>query len=55
MNSTIASSGRIVATGRIFFALGLMGIGFQHFFFKQFIPVVVPLWPSWIPWLRLLS
>ena len=26
-----------------------MGIGLQHFFFKQFIPVVVPQWPSRIP------
>lgn len=49
MNSASASTDRIFATGRIFFALGVMGIGLQHFYLMQFIPVVVPLWPSWIP------
>ena len=49
MNAASTSTDRIIATGRIFFALGLMGIGLQHFYFRQFIPVVVPLWPSWIP------
>ncbi len=49
MNSAIASTDRVIATGRVFFALGLMGIGLQHFYFKQFIPVVVPVWPTWIP------
>jgi len=49
MNSATASTDRIITTGRIFFALGFMGIGLQHFYFRQFIPVVVPLWPSWIP------
>ncbi len=38
-----------IAIGRIFFAVGLIGIGCQHFFFRQFIPVVVPMWPAWIP------
>jgi uncharacterized membrane protein len=43
------STARIVAIGRLFFALGIAGIGFEHFFFGQFIPVVIPLWPGWIP------
>ncbi len=50
MNLASASKDRVIATGRVFFALGLMGIGLQHFYFKQFIPVVAPLWPAWIPW-----
>ena len=43
------SDDRIVAFGRMCFGAGLIGIGVQHLFFSQFIPVVVPLWPSWIP------
>jgi uncharacterized membrane protein len=50
MNLASASRNRVITTGRVFFALGLMGIGLQHFYFKQFIPVVVPVWPEWIPW-----
>lgn len=49
MTLDFVSSNKIVNTGRIFFAAGLAGIGLQHFFFGQFIPVVVPLWPDWIP------
>src|SRR5882762_758944 len=48
MNLVFASKARTVTTGRIFFSLGLIGIGFEHFFFAQFIPVVVPQWPAWI-------
>ena len=39
----------LVSIGRIFYAIGLIGIGIQHFIFADFIPVVVPLWPEWIP------
>jgi uncharacterized membrane protein len=39
----------LIPLGRIFFAIGLIGIGVQHFIFADFIPVIVPLWPSWIP------
>lgn len=49
MNPTFVSTARIVAIGRLFFALGIAGIGFEDFFFGQFIPVVVPLGPQWIP------
>lgn len=31
------------------YAVGLIGIGVQHFFFRDFIPVVVALWPAWMP------
>jgi uncharacterized membrane protein len=40
---------RVIGTGRIFFGLGLIGLGGQHFFFREFVPMVVPLWPAWIP------
>jgi uncharacterized membrane protein len=39
----------LVPTGRAFYAIGLIGIGIQHFIFRDFIPVIVPLWPAWIP------
>src|SRR5216683_3448468 len=39
----------LVPIGRIFYAIGLIGIGVQHFIFADFIPVMVPVWPSWIP------
>lgn len=39
----------IVTVARWFYGLGIAGIGLQHFFFGKFIPVVVPLWPAWIP------
>jgi uncharacterized membrane protein len=39
----------LVPIGRIFYAIGLVGIGVQHFIFGDFIPVMVPYWPSWIP------
>ncbi len=35
--------------GRALFAIGLIGIGVQHFLFREFIPVIVPLWPAGIP------
>jgi hypothetical protein len=46
MSPAIAPFGQIVTIGRIFFALRLTGVGFQHFFFMQFITVAVPPWPS---------
>jgi uncharacterized membrane protein len=49
MSLTFVSKTRVIATGRIFFALGLIGIGCQHFFFGQFIPLVAPIWPKAIP------
>jgi uncharacterized membrane protein len=49
MSLTFVSKTQVIATGRIFFALGLIGIGCQHFFFGQFIPLVAPIWPKAIP------
>jgi uncharacterized membrane protein len=49
MTLALVSKTRVVATGRIFFAIGLIGIGCQHFIFGQFIPVIVPIWPKAIP------
>jgi len=49
LNPTFVSAARIVVIGRVFFALGIAGIGFEHFFFGQFIPVAAPMWPGWIP------
>lgn len=39
----------LIPVGRVFYAIGLIGIGVQHFIFGEFITVVLPPWPSWIP------
>ena len=39
----------LISVGRIFYAIGLIGIGVQHFIFREFITVIFPPWPSWIP------
>jgi uncharacterized membrane protein len=49
MSLNFVSKARVIGAGRIFFALALIGIGGQHFFFRQFVPMVVPVWPAWIP------
>jgi hypothetical protein len=49
MSLILVAKSRVVSTGRIFFAVGLIVIGYQHFLFGQFIPMVVPWWPGWIP------
>jgi uncharacterized membrane protein len=35
--------------GRVFYSAGLIGIGIQHFIFADFISVILPGWPAWIP------
>jgi uncharacterized membrane protein len=39
----------VVTMGRIFFAVGMIAIGAQHFIFRQFVPEVVPPFPGAIP------
>jgi uncharacterized membrane protein len=49
MSLSLVAKSRVVSVGRMFFAIGLMAIGCQHFLFGQFVPMVVPWWPGWIP------
>lgn len=35
-------------TARIFFAIGIIGIGIQHFIYSEFRPVILPAWPQWM-------
>jgi uncharacterized membrane protein len=49
MSLNFVSKARVISMGRAFFALGLIGIGVQHFYFRQLVPMVVPAWPAWIP------
>jgi uncharacterized membrane protein len=44
-----AQTDRIVIMSQIFFSLGIIGIGIQHFIYSNFIPVMLPWWPSSIP------
>jgi uncharacterized membrane protein YphA (DoxX/SURF4 family) len=46
---TARAEDRVVAAGRIFFALGIVGLGAQHLFNADFIPVIVPGFPTWMP------
>jgi uncharacterized membrane protein len=39
----------LLPVGRIFYGVGLIGIGGQHFIFRNFIPVIVALWLAWMP------
>ena len=46
----------LVPIGKIFFALGMIGIGVEHFFFREFIPVIAtfpPAIPGHIVWVYL--
>jgi len=39
----------VITVGRVFFAVGMIVIGSQHFIFRQFVPEVVPIPPHTIP------
>jgi uncharacterized membrane protein len=39
----------LISLGGISYAVGLIGIGVQHFIFRDFIPVIVALWPARMP------
>ncbi len=38
----------IIRLGRVLYALGMIGLGGQHFYNADFIPVIVPSAPSWM-------
>lgn len=39
----------LIKAGRKFYGICMVVIGIQQFFYADFLPVVLPLWPSWIP------
>lgn len=39
----------LTAVGRVFFALGLVGLGASHFIFGQFVTGRAPAWPEGVP------
>ena len=41
----------LIKAGRAFYAIGIVGIAIQQFLYADFRPVILPVWPSWIPWL----
>lgn len=47
--SVPAPTDRVIIIGQIFFALGIIGIGIQHFIYSNFIPVMLPWWPPSMP------
>jgi hypothetical protein len=36
----------LVRAGRVFFAIGVAGIGLQQFQYAEFRPVILPAWPA---------
>src|SRR5579862_803447 len=34
---------------RLFYCAGIIGIGVQQFYYSDFRPVLVQMWPSWLP------
>jgi len=45
----------LIRAGRIFYGIGIAGIGIQQFIYSEFRPVVLPPWPSSIPGLAILA
>jgi uncharacterized membrane protein YphA (DoxX/SURF4 family) len=43
------TSNRLISLGRLFFAIGLIAWGIQHFVAGDFVTRVVPSWPNWMP------
>jgi uncharacterized membrane protein len=37
-----------IRTARIFYGIGMMGMGIQHFIYSSFRPVIIPAWPQWL-------
>jgi uncharacterized membrane protein len=48
-NMTDAANQRTLAAGRLFYALGTVGIGGQHFYNGDFVQVILPSFPPWMP------
>ena len=48
MSLGIVGKAPVMATGRVFFGIGTVGMGAQHFFFGNFVPMVIPVWPAWM-------
>jgi len=40
---------KLIVAGRIFYGTCMVALGIQHFLFKNFLPVILPFWPSWMP------
>jgi uncharacterized membrane protein len=46
---TAATDQRALFLGRLLYALGMIGIGGQHFYNGDFVQVILPSFPAWIP------
>ena len=40
---------RLIAVGRSFFGVALLGLGAEHFVFREFVTGRAPAWPDGIP------
>jgi uncharacterized membrane protein len=44
---------KLIGVARIFFCLGMIGLGVLQFYYGQFRPVFVPLWATWLPGMKI--
>ncbi|PWT72511.1 MAG: hypothetical protein C5B59_15690 [Bacteroidetes bacterium] len=40
---------RINSLASVLYAIGIIGIAGQQFYYKEFRPVIIPYWPTWLP------
>lgn len=45
----LATSDRLIAAGRIFYAAACVFFGLQHLIYGEFVTRIMPAWPAWIP------
>jgi uncharacterized membrane protein len=43
------SMARLIPAGRSLFAISIIGLGLEHFYFQEFVTGRAPPWPEWLP------
>jgi uncharacterized membrane protein len=46
---TQSTENKVIHAGRIFYGLGIVGLGIQHFVIATYVPVILPSLPGWLP------
>jgi uncharacterized membrane protein len=44
---------KLIPIARLFFCLGMIGLGILQFYYGMFRPVFVPIWPAWLPGMKI--
>jgi uncharacterized membrane protein len=45
----LATSDRLIAVGRAFYAVACVFFGLQHLIYGEFVTRIMPAWPAWVP------